>query len=128
MILRSFILSLLLLSYGSIIGHEVVFGHHTTAEVNCHHHGSDCCDHHGNEQDHIPCTVDVNPHFSDSEKLIVLGDEGLEIDLGFFFVSDFHTSIWFPDKIQDLFLVRVAPDDYSSSFYRSHRLRGPPNA
>ncbi len=116
------------LSYGSIIGHEVVFGHHTSAAINCHTHGSDCCDQHGDHQSHIPCKVDIKPHFATSGHILVPGDEGLEVDLGFCFLTDHLIDDLFLEEEQEVLPDRVIPDNYSSLFHRSHRLRGPPLA
>ena len=116
----------MLLSYGNIIGHEVVFGHHTSAEVNCHTHSSDSCDHHGDHQNHIPCNVDINPHFASGGHIIVPDDEGFEFDLGFYFIADLLIDDVFPEEEQEVLPYRVIPDNYSSSFHRSHGLRGPP--
>ncbi len=116
------------LSYGSIIGHEVVFGHHTSAAINCHTHGSDCCDQHGDHQSHIPCKVDIKPHFATSGHIMIPSDVGLEIDLGIYFLADHLIDDFFLEEEQEVLPDRVIPDNYSSLFHRSHRLRGPPLA
>ena len=106
------------------MGHEIFFGHHTSAEVNSHHNKSDCCDH----QNHIPCLIDINPHFVSSQDVHVPDGEGVELILGFFFLVDFlNIDFSFYNK-KEVTPDRKIPEDYISSYYRSHGLRGPPLA
>jgi len=127
-IVRSFILSIMILSYGSLMGHEIVFGHHTSNEVNCHHNDSDCCDHHGDQQNHTPCLIDIKPHFISSQDVQVPDSEGFEVDLGVYFIVDFLNIDILPDIKREIPPDRTIAEDYNSSYYRSHGLRGPPLA
>lgn len=118
----------MLFSYGSLVGHEIVFGHHTSAEVNCHGNDSSCCDHHGDQQNHLPCLVDINPHFVSSQDVFIPSDMAFELDLGFYFLADLLYNDYLSEDIQEVPPDRVVPEDYSLLFYRSHGLRGPPIA
>ena len=62
MTIRSYIFCFLLFAYGVILGHEVVYGHHTSGGNNCHQHTSGPCENHDEDSGHLPCLFDLNPH------------------------------------------------------------------
>ena len=126
--LRFFIFSLLILAYSVILGHEVIYGHHTSSAINCHQESSDCCDHHDDTAGHLPCLVDITPHFGP-------GNHYLSIDI-------VENESPFSDIILDIDLQKSQvvlqsykpPPNfpevgyYKSPESRSNSLRGPPNA
>ena len=126
--LRFFIFSFLILAYSVILGHEVVYGHHTSSTVNCHQASSDCCDHHDDTAGHLPCLVDINPHIGP-------GSHDLNIELvenGTLFsdiILDFDPQILHV-VLQSNSLPLYLPDlgYYNSRESRSNSLRGPPLA
>jgi hypothetical protein len=116
------------MSYGSILGHEVIFGHHTDAEINCHHQDSDCCDNHHGDEVHIPCLVDIDPHFGSVHDLIIYPEKRSDIDLNLHILISLHNPDLFIVDDKEVLPDRVIPELYSSLFKRSHGLRGPPIA
>lgn len=109
------------------MGHELVYGHHTSDEINCHQHDSDCCDHHGENENHVPCLVDIDPHVS-SQNVDVSHETDLDngndfCDLAYTISTGLIADI--PNEVPP---DRIIPESYSLLFCRSHGLRGPPIA
>lgn len=127
--LRYFILSLLFISYGTILGHELIYGHHTNAEVTTHHdHDSGCCDDHNQGSGHIPCTFDIKPHFitpaltvDRSKDLADSGNYG-------YFLFEKPARVILPEPEKEVPPDLIIPGIYSVSISRSLGLRGPPAA
>lgn len=110
------------------MGHEVVYGHHTDAEINCHHQGHDCCDHNHGEEDQIPCVVDIDPHFMSIQEFIIYPDliQQFEFNLHFLycFFNPYIDLIDDSDGPPD----RMIPESNSIMLVCSRGLRGPPVA
>lgn len=126
--IRYFILCVLLLAYGTLLGHELVYGHHIDAAETCHHHHSGCCQHnHDNNSGHLPCGFDMNPHFASSQDV----DIAVKENLPSLFLLQFC-----PEN--DLLVIAEIGDDeppdlpgpglYSDPVCRIPAMRGPPIA
>ena len=117
-----------MIAYGTILSHEVVYGHHTSSDIYCHQHETDCCDHNSDNENHLPCLVNIDPHFVSNHSLDILSDEDLVQENDVLF-----TLVLFCFNFNDDILIEVPPDlvvqeDYFTFFNRSHGLRGPPVA
>ncbi len=124
--IRFFILSILILAYGIILGHEVVFGHHLSSVTAYHHNHSDAAHHHDGNCKHLPCLMDMNPHFviSDPDTNQDLeGNDPFNPD----FIFDFDLiSIRLTCVSNHLILSGTESKSPCSPYIQSLRLRGPP--
>jgi hypothetical protein len=126
--LRYFILSVLLFSYGTLLGHELVYGHHTNAEVTYHHNNSGCCEDHTQSHSHLPCVIDINPHFVASSLTLDHWFDN-EVSGNIDYYAGEHAGL----KVLSEPEMEVPPKLiiyclYAISINRSQGLRGPPRA
>lgn len=120
------ILSLLLLTYIITLGHEVVLGHHLSHDTECYHHNLCDTEEHQDEGNHLPCLLDLSPHFiSTTPDLISDFDVNEPIQHVLLFNSMLNALEF---KIDCLHSPECQTDCELSSSpdIRSHSLRGPP--
>lgn len=115
------------MAYGTLLGHELVYGHHTNAEVTCHNHDTGCDDHHDSNSGHFPCLFNINPHFASNLDIVFV----LQEDDNYKGLNQFLERP--PLPLVHEACMEVPPDIrvpgfYSNPFNRIHGMRGPPLA
>ena len=124
---RIFIIGLMFLAYGTILGHELIYGHHTGSTVTYHKHHSDCCDDHGQNSEKIPCSFDLKPHFISQVQIIEKWTENKDLFKDCWMVSESPGRTIMPEHGFEVPPDYIVPGLFSVSLNRSLGLRGPPS-
>lgn len=122
---KFFILSLLVLAYGAILGHEVFLGHHLSHNANYNHHSCGSDSHKGSN---LPCLLDLNPHFIPATPDL-LTDYSEQIAINHDYLLNAEPVDFEPFSVQaPLLFLRLVFELPASPITRGFSLRGPPAA